>query len=192
MKIRKSGILKRIAIGLGVTLTVLLLALGSFTVIPVFAQTYLATLIPGQPLSDIAAVQIITNSGLPIETLQGGVTNNLTRGRDYVNAYRYAHQQLYTRGWYRGISEDHTPLLKAMVEAIKSEGYTTTYLTFEYQKTDILQKFWYASDTQNAKELGYSSLEDFNSAVATLSASKNQTDKNLAASLQAQFDAKWH
>lgn len=136
--------------------------------LPAFAQTYVASLIPGQPLSRIAAEQIITSSGLPIEQLEGGTTNSLTRGRDAVNAYRYAHTMLYKNGWYRGISEDHTPLLVAMVGVLEKEGYTSTKVVFQEKSAEILQKFWYVSDTQNAKELGYTSLEDFSSKATSI------------------------
>lgn len=98
--------------------------------LPTFAQSYLATQIPGQPLSRIAAQQIITNSGLLTEKLPDGTTSSITRGRDAVNAYRYAHTMLYTNGWYRGISEDHTPLLMAMVNVLEKESYTSSWTTF--------------------------------------------------------------
>lgn len=149
---------KRISIIIAITLIVIsvLMVWG----IPVFAQTKLATVIPGHPLSAIAAAQIITNSGLPIEKLEDGTTNSLTLCRDYVDAYRYAHEQLSAKGWYRGISDDHTPLLIAMVNAIEKEGYTSTQTILQDKSAEVLQKFWYASDTQNAVELGYASLED--------------------------------
>ncbi len=127
------------------TLTALCLVWG----LPAFAQTYVATQIPGQPLAAMAAKQIITNSGLPIEKTATGETNQITRGRDAVNAYRYAHSQLYKSGWYRGVSEDHTPLLVAMVGAIEKEGYTSIWVTFELKSSDVLDKFFKASEEQN-------------------------------------------
>lgn len=146
-----------------IAVVILSLSLLVFLGLPVFAQTYVATLIPGQPLSMMAAEQIITNSGLPREKLPDGTTNSVTRGRDAVNSYRYAHQMLYENGWYRGISEDHTPLLEAMVDVMEKEGYMSSKTTLAGKTEEVLQKFWYASDTQNAKDLGYSSLEDFHS-----------------------------
>lgn len=156
--------------------------------LPAFAQTYVAIIIPGQPLSRIAAEQIITDSGLPIEQLEGGVTNSLTKGRDAVNAYRYAHTMLYKKGWYRGISEDHTPLLMAMVGVLEKEGYTSTKVVFQEKSAEILQKFWYASDTQNAKELGFSNLEALFSEIDRLNKIPDVEKANM---LWADFESKW-
>jgi len=136
--------------------------------VPAFAQTQVATLIPGQPLSQIAANQIISHSGLPTEVLPDGTTNAMTRGRDAVNAYRHAHNQLYVNGWYRGISEDHTPLLVAVVKLMEKEGYTSAELEFEQKKTEILGKFWLDSDTQNVRRFGFDSLEDFYDRIESL------------------------
>ena len=47
-----------------------------------------------------------------------------------------------------------------MVNAIEKEGYTSTQTILQDKSAEVLQKFWYASDTQNAVELGYASLED--------------------------------
>ena len=153
--------MKRVKKLIVITVALIPLVFLAYFGLPAFAQTYVATLIPGQPLNTIAAEQIIIDSGLPIEKLPDGMTNEVTRGRDAVNAYRYAHTMLYVNGWYRGISEDHTPLLVAMVGALEKEGYISKRVTWEERKTQILHDFWYASDTQNAKELGYTSLGDF-------------------------------
>lgn len=120
--------------------------------LPAFAQSHFASQISGTPLSMIAAREIINDSGLPIERLGDGTTNSITRGRDAVNAYRYAHTLLGKDGWYRGISEDHTPLLKAMVQALEKEGFTSSYLSFSLKKDEVIQKFWDASDMQNVLE----------------------------------------
>ena len=144
-------IVKRMKIRLAL-ITLSLIALCLVWGLPVFAQTYTATLIPGQPLATMAAEQIITNSRLPIEKTPEGETNPVTRGRDAVNAYRYAHTMLYQKGWYRGISEDHTPLLAAMVSVLEKEGYTTLYLTLEYKAPDVLKQFFDANEEQNIKD----------------------------------------
>lgn len=158
--------------------------------LPAFAQTRLASLIPGTPLEATAAWEIITNSGLPKEELLDGETNSLTRCRDAVNAYRYAHSMLNRDGWYRGISEDHIPLLEALVLAMESEGYMSVEPIWEARKTEILADFWYDSDTQNAKGLGFVSLDDYYSTVAELS--KLDIGSVLEAeSLRSDFEAKW-
>ena len=170
-----------------VALLVVLVAV-SFAALPAFAQTKLATLIPGQPLTLMAAHQIISDSGLPIEMLPGGITGSLTKGRDAVNAYRYAHGQLGKSGWYRGISEDHTPLLVAMVEEMEREGFTSNKSVFENKKNEILQKFWYDSDAQNARELGYDSVAELQTALANMEKTGKQVSAGL---LRSAIDSKW-
>lgn len=174
-------------IAIAIIILVFLVSLGLFG-LPAFAQTYVAAIIPGQPLSKMAAEQIITDSGLPIEKLPDGTTGSLTRGRDAVNAYRYAHTMLYKNGWYRGVSEDHTPLLVAMVNTLEKEGYTSAYANFEPKKTEILQKFWYASDTQNVQECGFSSLETF---YNELDKKRKEGKTKEAEDLRKAFDSKW-
>jgi len=146
-----------------ISIPVVVVLLFLFT-IPVFAQTHIATLIPGQPLGVIAAKEIITHSGLPTEELADGITNSLTKGRDAINAYRYAHEQLSKDGWYRGIAEDHTPLLEAMLAELEKQGFTSTEKVLQDKSSEVLEKFWFESDTENAKELGYDSLEKMQSA----------------------------
>lgn len=156
--------------------------------LPAFAQSYTATLIPGQPLSTIAAREIINNSRLPVEKLPDGTTNEVTRGRDAVNAYRYAHEQLYNKGWYRGISEDHTPLLVVTVEVLEREDYASPKATWEERKEEILKKFWDDSNKQNAKDLGFIDLEDFNAKVKKL---KDEGKKQEANQMRKNYDDKW-
>jgi len=144
--------MKKTVIGIGILVSlVMIIAYG----LPVFAQSYVATLIPGQPLSKIAAQQIIENSGLPIETLEDGTTGYVTRGRDAVNAYRLAHDKLSENGWYKGLSDDHTPLLEALLSAMEKEGYISGGAFLAARSRDILSSFWGDSNDQNAKELGY-------------------------------------
>lgn len=131
----------------------LIVVLPSFTFgLPIFAQSYVATLIPNQPLKNIAAQQIILNSGLPKETLLGGTTNAVTKGRDAINAYRYAHSMLYANGWYRGISDDHTPLLEAMVAEIEKQGFTSNEKVLQDKTSEVLAKFFTASESLNITE----------------------------------------
>jgi hypothetical protein len=127
--------------------------------IPVLAQSHIATLIPNQPLKTIAAQQIILNSGLPTETLLNGTTNAVTKGRDAINAYRYAHSMLYTYGWYRGISDDHTPLLEAMVAELEKQGFTSNEKVLQDKTSEVLAKLFTASEalniTEGIKEIGW-------------------------------------
>jgi len=78
-----------------------------------------------------------------------------------VDAYREAHRQLHAGGWYKGISEDHTPLLEKLVSDLDKLGFTSTEAGFEPKKTEILARFWADSDLQNIKELGFADMEDF-------------------------------
>lgn len=82
-------------------------------------------------------------------------------GRKAVDAYREAHRQLYTGGWYKGISEDHTPLLEKLVADLEKIGFTSAEKEFEPKKTEILARFWEASDLLNIQELGFKDREDF-------------------------------
>ena len=75
-------------------------------------------------------------------------------GRKAVDAYREAHRQLHSHGWYKGISEDHTPLLEKLVTDLEKIGITSDELDFEPKKTEILAKFWADSDLLNIRELG--------------------------------------
>ncbi|GAG86805.1 unnamed protein product [marine sediment metagenome] len=80
-------------------------------------------------------------------------------GRKAVDAYREAHRQLYTRGWYKGISEDHMPLLKKLVAALEKLGFTSAETEFEPKKDEILAKLWAESDALNVQELGLEGKE---------------------------------
>ena len=82
-------------------------------------------------------------------------------GRKAVDAYRKAHRQLHASSWHKGISEDHTPLLKKLVAALEKLGITSTEVDFAPRKTEILAKFWSESDSMNIKELGFADQADF-------------------------------
>jgi len=159
--------MKKTVIGVGILVSlIMIIAYG----LPVFAQSYVATLIPRQPLSKMAAQQAIGNSGLPMEVLQDGTTNYVTRGRDAVNAYRLAHDKLSENGWYRGLSDDHTPLLKALLSALEKEGYTSENVRLATRSKDILHSFWQESNSQNAQELGYGSENELLKRISKLTA----------------------
>lgn len=137
------------------------------------------------------AIDLIKYSGLPANELDDGSTNEITRGRDYVDAYRYAHQQLYVHGSYRGLSADHIPLLDALVEALKSEGYTSQEKDKVKQTAEVLKKFWDYSDNQNATELGYEGLSDLQTEVEILWQSDKKEDKDKAKKIMDDLDKKW-
>jgi len=86
-------------------------------------------------------------------------------GRKAVDAYRTAHAKLYEKGWHRGVPEEHTPLLKAMVNALEGLGFTSTEADFEPKKNEVLAKFWDDSDLLNVQELGFTDMEDFRARV---------------------------
>lgn len=87
--------------------------------------------------------------------------DKITKGRKAVDAYRDSHLHLYDAGWHEGISEEHTPLLKVMVDALEGLSFTSTETEFEPKKDKILADFWDASDDLNIEELGYKDKEDF-------------------------------
>lgn len=70
-------------------------------------------------------------------------------GRQAVDAYRLAHAQLHSRGWHKGISEEHTPLLHNLLAELKSQSFNS------------MQEFFDASEELNIKELGFQSRQDF-------------------------------
>jgi len=61
-------------------------------------------------------------------------------GRKAVEAYRTAHTKLYSRGWHKGIPEEHTPLLNIMLGAFKGLGFSS------------IQEFFDASEELNVAE----------------------------------------
>ena len=81
--------------------------------------------------------------------------------RQAVDAYHEAHRQLHANGWYEGISEDHTPLLRKLVADLDELGFTSAEADFEPRKTEILAGFWAESDLGNVKELGFADMKDF-------------------------------
>jgi len=73
----------------------------------------------------------------------------VVEGRKAVDAYREAHRQLHSKPWHRGIPEEHTPLLNDLLVKIKGQAFTS------------LGEFFDASEELNAKELGFTSRNDF-------------------------------
>ncbi len=63
-------------------------------------------------------------------------------GRLAVDAYRLAHAQLHSRGWHKGIPDEHTPLLKVMLKALGRQSFNS------------LGEFEDASEELNAEEFG--------------------------------------
>lgn len=70
------------------------------------------------------------------------IKDKVLAGRLAVEAYRTAHAHLYDKGWYKGISEDHTPLLEKLVADLEKIGITSTKPDFEPKKNEILRKLW--------------------------------------------------
>lgn len=68
-------------------------------------------------------------------------------GRKAIEAYRASHSMLYTGGYYKGISDDHTPLLNILKEQLAKCGFNS------------LQEFFDASEELNIQELGLEGKE---------------------------------
>jgi len=81
--------------------------------------------------------------------------NKILAGRKAVDDYRASHSMLYIGGYYKGVSEDHTPLLNVMLEEFKKQGFNS------------IQEFFDASELLNIQGIGFTSKEDFG-AKATL------------------------
>ncbi len=75
--------------------------------------------------------------------------SKILEGRKAVDAYREAHRQLHSKPWHRGIPEEHTPLLNKLLAELKKQGVNS------------LAEFFDASEELNAKELGFTSRNDF-------------------------------
>ena len=55
----------------------------------------------------------------------------ILKGRQAVDVYRTAHTALHKKPWHKGIPEEHTPLLKAMVKALEKQGFASIQEFFE-------------------------------------------------------------
>ena len=86
---------------------------------------------------------------------------DVVKGRKAVDAYREAHTKMHSKGWRKGIAEDHTPLLEKMVSDLEAAGVESSETDFEAKKTKVMSDFWKASDEQNVKELGFADKKDF-------------------------------
>ena len=64
----------------------------------------------------------------------------IQKGRLAVDAYRSAHTLLHQKPYYRGIHDDHTPLLNTMLGAFKGQGFNS------------LKEFFDASELFNIQE----------------------------------------
>jgi len=69
-------------------------------------------------------------------------------GRQAVDAYREAHQELHSKPWTRDVPDQHTPFLTIMEAELTKQGYT-------------MDTFWQESDKLNVMELGFADLADF-------------------------------
>jgi len=80
----------------------------------------------------------------------------ILKGRQAVDAYREAHRLLHEKPYYKGIHDDHTPLLGKMLAGLKK------------QKFNSLQEFFDASNEQNlvdAKLVGKIDLTEAESLI---------------------------
>lgn len=78
------------------------------------------------------------------------------KGREAVDAYCQAHTKLHSKGWHKGMSEEHTPLLDKVLVKFKEQGFNS------------LEDFFTASEELNIQELGFASTLDFNKRMAEL------------------------
>ena len=74
---------------------------------------------------------------------------NITAGRNAVDAYRADHAKLYDKPWHRGIPQEHTPLLNNLLAELTGQGF------------ESLGQFFEASEELNMQELGFKDRADF-------------------------------
>lgn len=98
-------------------------------------------------------------------------------GRLAVDAYRTAHISLYSKGWYKGISEAHTPLLEQLLIDLQKAGYAS------------LAAFFADSEEFNVNELGFEKVKDFHKEIDRLT---KIPDKAKIKELCDKLQEKWH
>ncbi len=127
-------------------------------------------LVPSKPIgAGQVALELLERFNTHEQIELGTVPVRIANGRDYVDAYRSAHIFMGSGGRYKGLSEDHLPLLQALVSELEREGYISTALLFEDRKTEILQKFWLSSSNWDVKELGYKDWADYTATLGLMS-----------------------
>lgn len=62
-------------------------------------------------------------------------------GRKAVDAYRVAHIALHRKPYYRGVHDDHTPLLNIMLGAFKGQNFNSIQEFFN--ASDELEDGWH-------------------------------------------------
>lgn len=89
-------------------------------------------------------------------------------GRAFVDAYRYEHGILHSKPYDRGVHDQHTGWLEILVQRLEKAGFSSTEIEFEPKKTEILAKFFEASNLLNIQELGFKDRADFDLKLAEL------------------------
>lgn len=86
-------------------------------------------------------------------------------GRTAVDAYRTAHAQLHNKPYYRGVHDDHTPLLEQMLKGLSKQGFISDKPILIEMSSEILAKFFDASEDLSVQELGFKDKADFDAKV---------------------------
>ncbi len=58
----------------------------------------------------------------------------ILQGRNILEGYRNAHIALYSSGWYKGISDAHTPLFAKLKKDLKLLGFDSLVAFFSVSK----------------------------------------------------------
>ena len=120
--------------------------------------------------------------------------NKILDSRKAADAYRTAHTKLYSKGWHKGIPEEHTPLLNTMKAGLKKKGFNS------------LDEFFSASELDNIQELGFVDRTDFEAKITELNKDAERhikideegksfeviRDTPEAKQLREALDGKWH
>jgi len=93
-------------------------------------------------------------------------------GRQRVDAYRTAHNALYSSGRHKGIPEAHTPLLNAMVNTLNGLGFNS------------LDEFFRVSDLLNLQELGFADRATFDAKVLEGSTALTEIDPETGEAIE--------
>ncbi len=81
-------------------------------------------------------------------------TKQILLGRKAVDSYRTAHTQLHQKPYYRGIHDDHTPLLNTMLADLKEQGFNSLQEFFDANTEYCLSLSGYQETTVFKQRLG--------------------------------------
>lgn len=81
----------------------------------------------------------------------GQAVGNVREGRRSMEAYRLAHTEISKNGYYKGLSEDHIPLLQVLIADLEKQRFRAidNGLSFDKRSDQVLSEFTLASKAVN-------------------------------------------